>query len=94
MQVASSSSSSSSEDEDDDDDNSDDQASTSSFDVGEEAIQLIEGVEKMLCKLSVRGVPITIHHNVDLTNKTEPLEARSQKDYQLFFEEYEAFAKS
>jgi hypothetical protein len=70
-QVASSSSSSSREDEDENDDDeeeSDDQASTSSSDVDEETIKLIEGVEKMLRKLSTKGVPITIE-DIIFTNQ-------------------------
>ena len=64
-QVESSSSLSSSceedEDEDNDDDKSDDnQASTSSFEVDEETIKLIEKVVKNIHKLNVKGVPIQI----------------------------------
>nr|XP_034594540.1 uncharacterized protein LOC117856242 [Setaria viridis] len=64
-QVESSSSSSSEEEDkddvDDDKSSDDDQASSSSSsDVDEETIKLIQGVEKLIHKLNVKGVPIQI----------------------------------
>ena len=61
----SSSSSSSSEDEEEDDDDDDDvdssdddQFSSSTSDLNEESIKLINKVEKMIQRLNVKGVPI------------------------------------
>ena len=69
---SSSSSSSEDEEEDDDDDSSDDdQCSSSTSDLDEESIKLINKVEKMIQMLNVKGVPIQIQDFIFTNQRNE-----------------------
>ena len=78
VETSSSSSSSSEEeeddeddDDDDDEDSSDDQSFSSTFDLDEESIKLINKVEKIIQKLNVKGVPIQIQDLIFTNQRNE-----------------------
>ena len=73
VETSSSSSSSSEEEEDDDDEVSsdDDQSFSSTSDLDEESIKLINKVEKMIQKLNVKGVHIQIQDLIFINQRNE-----------------------
>ena len=75
-QVKTSSSSSSEEEEeyednDDEESSDDDQYFSSTFDLDEESIKLINKVEKMIQRLNVKGVPIQIPYFIFTNQRNE-----------------------